>query len=182
MGGLGPLPPPCLRQWTELRSSRDQAVARQNSSEAARTSSTARSTVNGAAVVGTAERTKVVDDTDTHRQRRRDIQTERDGGTASISAVRGGIGRRRRHANDIQPSAQQYIIAKFHYTDPTGPERTFFVAKLRWVRAGRRQSPCGSGRVRVMEFSSNRASNTRTAVISCKCPVKYLKMPNYMQI
>ena len=46
------------------------------------------------------------------------------------------------------------VIAKFHYTDPTGPARTFFVAKLRWVRAGRRQSPCGSGRVRVMEFSS----------------------------
>ena len=46
------------------------------------------------------------------------------------------------------------VIAKFHYTDPTGPARTFFAAKLRWVRAGRRQSPCGSGRVRVMEFSS----------------------------
>jgi len=30
--------------------------------------------------------------------------------------------------------------AKFHYTDPTGPARTFFAAKLRWVRAG----PVGS--------------------------------------
>ena len=76
----------------------------------------------------------------------------------------------------------RFFIAKFHYTlsgpvrvgpDPTrtksahivgdelnsttrtrhGPERTFFAAKLRWVRAGRRQSPCGSVRVRVMEFS-----------------------------
>jgi len=54
------------------------------------------------------------------------------------------------------------LIAKFNYTDPTGPARTlsatrtdFFAAKLRWVRAGRRQSPCGSGRVRVMEFSFN---------------------------
>ena len=45
------------------------------------------------------------------------------------------------------------LRAKFHYTDPTGPARTFFAAKLRWVRAGRRQSLCGSGRVRVMEFS-----------------------------
>ena len=76
------------------------------------------------------------------------------------------------------------IIAKFHYTGPTGPDRTgpdqtnsshfvgdrlnsttrarpdptgpawtFFVArvseKLRWVRAGLRQSPCGSVRVRA---------------------------------
>ena len=47
------------------------------------------------------------------------------------------------------------LIAKFHYTGPTGPDRTrtaFFAAwvseKLRWVRAGLRQSPCGSGRVR----------------------------------
>jgi len=45
------------------------------------------------------------------------------------------------------------FIAKFHYTGPTGPARTFFAAKLRWVRAGRRQSPCVSGRVRVVEFS-----------------------------
>jgi len=34
------------------------------------------------------------------------------------------------------------LKAKFHYTDtdPTGPARTFFAAKLRWVRAG----PVGS--------------------------------------
>ena len=39
------------------------------------------------------------------------------------------------------------VRAKFHYTDPTrtrpdphGPARTFFAAKLRWVRAG----PVGS--------------------------------------
>jgi len=78
-----------------------------------------------------------------------------------------------------------HVIAKFHYTDPTGPNRTgpdqtksahvvgyelnpttrarpdptgpartwtrtdFFAAKLRWVRAGLRQSPCGSVRVRA---------------------------------
>jgi len=45
-----------------------------------------------------------------------------------------------------------HVIAKFHYTDPTGPDRTrtdFFAAKLRWVRAGLRQSPCGSVRVRA---------------------------------
>ena len=50
-----------------------------------------------------------------------------------------------------------FILAKFHYTDPTGPARTLFAArvseKLRRVRAGLRQSPCGSGRSRVVEFS-----------------------------
>ena len=51
-------------------------------------------------------------------------------------------------------------IAKFHYTGPTGPDRTrtdFFAArvseKLRWVRAGLRQSPCGSARVRSGQCS-----------------------------
>ena len=43
------------------------------------------------------------------------------------------------------------FIATFHYTGPTGPARTFFAArvseKLRWVRAGLRQSPCESARV-----------------------------------
>ena len=38
----------------------------------------------------------------------------------------------------------------------TGPARTFFAArvsdKLRWVRAGLRQSPRGSGRARVVEI------------------------------
>jgi len=58
------------------------------------------------------------------------------------------------------------IIAKFHYTDPTGPDRTrtdFFAArvseKLRWVRAG----PRGSGRVRVVEFSLYRVRRAATA-------------------
>jgi len=44
------------------------------------------------------------------------------------------------------------VIATFHYTGPTGPDRTrtdFFAAKLRWVRAGLLQSPCGSVRVRA---------------------------------
>jgi len=52
------------------------------------------------------------------------------------------------------------LIAKCHYTGPTEPDRTrtdFFAAqvseKLRWVRAGLRQSPCGSGRARVVAFS-----------------------------
>jgi len=57
-------------------------------------------------------------------------------------------------ADARDPIKPRALIAKFHYTDPTGPARTFFGAKLRWVRAGRRQSPCGSGRVRVVEFSS----------------------------
>jgi len=53
-------------------------------------------------------------------------------------------------------SGVELVIAKFHYTGPTGPDRTrtdFFAArvseKLRWVRAGLRQSPCGSLRVRA---------------------------------
>ena len=59
---------------------------------------------------------------------------------------------------DLQPDCVNYVlqvIAKFHYTGQTGPDRTrtdFFAArvseKLRWVRAGLRQSPCGSARVR----------------------------------
>jgi len=50
------------------------------------------------------------------------------------------------------------VIAKFHYTDPTGPTRTFLrrnsVGSVRVslkVRAG----PVGSGRARVVEFSYN---------------------------
>ena len=48
------------------------------------------------------------------------------------------------------------LSAKFYYTGPTGPDRThtdFFAArvseKLRLVPAGLRQSPCGSVRVRA---------------------------------
>ena len=47
-------------------------------------------------------------------------------------------------------SCTRPLIAKFHYTGPTGPDRTrtdFFAAQLRWVRADLRQSPCGSVRV-----------------------------------
>ena len=75
-----------------------------------------------------------------------------------------------RHFAAVQSSAQPpyppiahvctLVIAKFHYTDPTGHARTrtdFFAIriseKLRWVRAGLRQSPCGSSRARVVEFS-----------------------------
>jgi len=54
---------------------------------------------------------------------------------------------------------REVVIAKFHYTDPTGPARTFLAArvseKLRWVRAGLRQSPVGSVRARAVEFSLN---------------------------
>jgi len=98
----------------------------------------------------------------------------------------------------------RFFIAKFHYTlsgpvrvgpDPTrtksahivgdelnsttrtrhGPERTFFAAKLRWVRAGRRQSPCGSVRVRVVEFSSyptTCADFVRVRFVSGPCRVR----------
>ena len=70
---------------------------------------------------------------------------------------------RTRHGPDTDKvRARCRVRAKFHYTDPTrtrpdphGSARTFFAAKLRWVRAGRRQSPRGSGRVRVVEFSFN---------------------------
>ena len=44
-----------------------------------------------------------------------------------------------------------FVIAKFHYTDPTGPARTQRSFAAKKVRAG----PCGSGRVRVVEFSCN---------------------------
>jgi len=54
--------------------------------------------------------------------------------------------------------------AKFHYTGLTGPDRTradFFAArvseKLRWIRAGLQQSPCGSIRVRAGPVGSGRA-------------------------
>jgi len=62
-------------------------------------------------------------------------------------------GRRANHYAQFTPPARHdktivcRVIAKFHYTDPTrtrpdptGPARTFFGAKLRWVRAG----PVGS--------------------------------------
>jgi len=60
---------------------------------------------------------------------------------------------------------RRLLIAKFHYTGPTGPTRTrtdFFAArvseKLRWsVRVSDKvgAGPCVSGRVRVVEFSLN---------------------------
>ena len=52
------------------------------------------------------------------------------------------------------------VIAKFHYTGPTGPARTRtdFVGDPHEPngvsrRPGPQKSPCGSGRVRVVEFS-----------------------------
>jgi len=53
------------------------------------------------------------------------------------------------------------IIAKFHYTGPTGPARTRTDPndpdrrETPLVRAGLRQCPCGSGRASVVEFSLN---------------------------
>ena len=67
---------------------------------------------------------------------------------------------RTRHGPDTDiVRARCRVRAKFHYTDPTGPDRTrtdFFAAKLRWVRAGLRQSPCGSVRVRAGQVGSGR--------------------------
>ena len=55
------------------------------------------------------------------------------------------------------------VIAKFHYTDPTGPARTF----LRRNSVGSVQVAdkvrARSGRVRVMEFSFYRMSGARTS-------------------
>ena len=69
---------------------------------------------------------------------------------------------------DMLPPAKPTVIAKFHYTGPTGPDRTRtdFVGdphgpngvspqkKSVQVRAG----PVGSGRVRVVEFSYNQTN------------------------
>jgi len=47
--------------------------------------------------------------------------------------------------------------AKFRYTGPTGPARTLSETRTDPTEflgdPGRKQSPCGSGRVRVVEFS-----------------------------
>jgi len=72
---------------------------------------------------------------------------------------------------DMLPPAKPTVIAKFHYTGPTGPDRTrtdphglcrrparaqrsFAAKKSVQVRAG----PVGSGRVRVVEFSYNQTN------------------------
>jgi len=64
-------------------------------------------------------------------------------------------GRRANHYAQFTPPARHdktivcRVIAKFHYTDPTGPARTrtdFFCGETPL-------GPCGSGRVRVVEFS-----------------------------
>ena len=59
---------------------------------------------------------------------------------------------RTRHGPDTDKvRARCRVRAKFHYTDPTGPARTQRSFAAKKVRAG----PCGSGRVRVVEFSSS---------------------------
>ena len=45
------------------------------------------------------------------------------------------------------------VKAKFHYTDPTGPARTLSATRTDPTEFRRKKSPCGSGRVRVVEFS-----------------------------
>jgi len=49
------------------------------------------------------------------------------------------------------------LKAKFHYTGPTGPARTLSQTRTDPTEflgdPGRKKSPCGSGRVRVVEFS-----------------------------
>jgi len=86
--------------------------------------------------------------------------------TGNIRRVPKSFGRCQQRCGPSLPVLQQLvrlIIAKFHYTGPTGPARNrtdphglcrrpartqrSFAAKK--VRAG----PCGSGRVRVVEFS-----------------------------
>jgi len=77
------------------------------------------------------------------------------------------------------PTLTYLLIAKFHYTGPTGPARTRTTRiseKLRWsvrvsdkVRAG----PVGSGRARVVEFSFYGASARllhSSAVLSTNTP------------
>ena len=56
----------------------------------------------------------------------------------------------------VLPSSRSWLIAKFHYTDPTGPARTqrsFAAKKSVRVRAGPVGSVWGPCRVRVVEFS-----------------------------
>jgi len=66
------------------------------------------------------------------------------------------------------------VRAKFHYTDPTGPARTQRSFAAEKGRAG----PCGSGRVRVVEFSYYCArarpavSSSRAAAAACGCRLR----------
>ena len=78
--------------------------------------------------------------------------------------MRDFIAQQSRRRCDCQVAHCDFVASKFHYTGPTGPDRTrtdFFAArvseKLRWVRAGLRQSPCGSVRVRARPVGSGRA-------------------------
>jgi len=55
------------------------------------------------------------------------------------------------------------VRAKFHYTDPTGPARTLSATRTDPTEFRPKKSPCGSGRVRVVEFSYKRARFNRIA-------------------
>ena len=62
-----------------------------------------------------------------------------------------------------KPRHQRSVITKFHYTDPTGPDRTrtdFVTDPARTQRSSRRpglqKGPCGSVRVRASPCGSGR--------------------------
>ena len=56
--------------------------------------------------------------------------------------------------------------AKFHYTGPTGPDRTLSETRTDPTEflgdPGRKKSPVGSGRARVVEFSLKLCSSSVT--------------------
>ena len=74
--------------------------------------------------------------------------------TSTQTAKRRDMRRNRPHSCcardcDVAQFVARRVIAKFHYTDPTGPARTQRSFAAKKVRAG----PCGSGRVRVGSVS-----------------------------
>ena len=95
---------------------------------------------------------------------------------------------RLRPRTQTTPAAVRHLIAKFHYTDPTRPARTFLrpgspinsVGSVRVsdkVRAG----PRGSGRVRVVEFSLyslpwHYRCLPRHAMLACCVPAYFSKL------
>jgi len=83
----------------------------------------------------------------------------------------------RRYKGDIHNSPVVGLFqAKFHYTFPTGHDRTRADPRTLWETRtdpteflgdpGRRKSPCGSSRARVVEFSYYDTSETMQAIRS----------------